>query len=100
MPNKRSRSNSPDQNVAKPPSEIPTIYNRTTSIANVVVEGFAWGTGTSIARKIFTTEEPKNESKNNEKINNIDDLWKQYKECIEKSKNENEINKCSDILFK
>ena len=98
MPNKRSRSNSPNKNVSPPPP-IPTIQNRSTSFANVIIEGFAWGTGTSIARKIFTTEESKNESKKELNVN-IDDLWKQYNECVQKSKNENENNKCSDILFK
>lgn len=97
----RSSSGSPIR--APPPSPIPpapTIENRTTSIANVVAEGFAWGTGISIAKNIFNSDEKKEvkyESNNEKKELNMnsDELWRKYDECTEQT----DGSKCNDILI-
>jgi len=102
----RSRSRSPIR--APPPSPVPyqgappapTLQNRTTSIANIIAEGFAWGTGVSVAKNIFNSGEQKDDKKTiysekNEITVNKDDLWKKYNECIEKT----DGSKCNDIII-
>lgn len=114
----RSRSNSPNSSRtssrsrspirAPPPSPVPypgappapTLQNRSSSIANVIAEGFAWGTGVSVAKNIFNSGEQKDNKKTiyiekNEITVNKDDLWKKYNECIEKT----DGSKCNDILI-
>jgi hypothetical protein len=93
MPRIRSNSRENTNSTKVPlsiPTPAPTIQNRTTSIANVIMEGFAWGTGTSIARRIFSPEEKKVETKIEKKVETNDntiDLWAKYDECV---------NKCDD----
>ena len=92
----RIRSNSRENtNSTKVPLSIPTpapsIQNRTTSIGNVIMEGLAWGTGTSIARRIFSPVETKVETKDN-----TADLWVKYDECVNKF--DGETRKCDYLL--
>ncbi len=95
-----SRSKSP---IKSAPVELPPpiIQNRTNSIANVVLDGFAWGTGTSIAKNIFHNTE-KDIIKNNDTQQKIElnekDLWTKYNECVEKSNIDTKT--CNDILGK
>jgi len=95
---------------APPPSPVPypapTIQNRTGSFANTVMEGFAWGTGTTIARRIFGSED-KSEKKLDTDINsknesiNINDkqmnIWEKYNECIKTQSDNTKI--CDNILL-
>ena len=86
-----------------PPS--PTIQNRSSSFGSLVLDGFAWGTGVSVAKNIFSSDEKEkvinDVSKNIDKkiINekNVDDMWKKYNECMEKS-SQNNYNDCQKIL--
>ena len=100
----RIRSNSRENtNSTKVPLSIPTpaptIQNRTTSIRNVIMEGLAWGTGTSIARRIFSPVETKLETKLETKVetkDNTADLWVKYDECVNKF--DGETRKCDYLL--
>lgn len=112
MPRSRSNSNNSSRSSstsrspirAPPPSPIPpapTIQNRTTSIANAIVEGLAWGSGVSVAKKIFNYDEPKDDKNTiyieKKELNvNKDKLWEKYNECIEKASNDS--SKCNDML--
>ncbi len=110
MPRRRSRSNSrsPSRKSrspirAPPPSynPAPTIQNRTTSIANVVAEGFAWGTGISLAKNIFDKRENdtvinSDHTEKKEIIVDKKDLWAKYNECVEKSNHDSKT--CNDLL--
>jgi hypothetical protein len=107
MPRRRSRSNSQSPSKspirAPPPSynPAPTIQNRTTSIANVVAEGFAWGTGISLAKNIFDKGEKETVINNDHKEKteiNVDkqNLWAKYNECMEKSNHDSK--RCNDML--
>lgn len=87
------------------PNPAPTIVNRTSSFGNLIAEGFAWGTGTAIAKNIFSKTQEKEEkvsnldiipqkSENNEKMTEKT-LWEQYHICIEKM---GSSNVCDEIL--
>lgn len=108
----RSRSSESSSSPIRvpPPSPISPIQNKTTnSITNTIIDGFAWGTGTTIAKRIFSsneTNENKHEIKDVKELKDVKDvkeindksdiLWVKYNECIEK-KDENK--NCDKILL-
>jgi len=109
MPRSRSRERSRSRSVGSssspirvpPPSPVSPIENKTTtnSITNTLIDGFAWGTGTTIAKIIFSSDqkETKHEVKEVKEVKDkSDSLWVKYNECIEK-KDENK--NCDKILL-
>ena len=109
MPRRRNRSNNNSRSSNRsispirvpPPSPVApsTIQNRTTSIPNVIVDGFVWGTGVSLAKNIFGSDN-NNNNKNDIPIEKTeskkitDDLWEKYNDCIKKINTTN----CNDML--
>jgi len=101
---RRSRSRrSPIHIKAPPPSPVPYTDNKLSQnenkrspIVNTIIDGFAWGTGSTIARRIFGSEEKcdlKMDSKivddnKKEMKDTTDELWLRYNECIKTQKSE------------
>lgn len=98
----RSRSNSPLKSppTSPVPLESSTNQDRNHFIENFV-EGFVFGTGISISKKIFDTENKPvkmDAYKEKTEINiNNQELWIKYNDCIEKSNKDD--NKCGDLLI-
>jgi hypothetical protein len=87
-----------------PPSNSipqPVQPNQPTFI-DTLSQGFAWGIGTSMAKKIFNSEsKPDSNTINNsykeEKKLTSDDIFIKYEQCLE---NRNPDERCEDILSK
>ena len=82
------------------------IQSTPPSFINTIAQGFAWGVGTNLSKKIFTkdselesetTLETKRINNLEKKILSPDELFAKYEECLAKEKSNEH---CEDILNK
>lgn len=65
-----------------------TIQNQQSSLFSSIQQGFGWGVGTLFARSLFETPQ-------NQQPLNQEDLYKEYKQCIQ---NGNFHNSCKHLI--
>ena len=91
-----------------PNQTIPATTNTSNpSIFSTILNGFAWGTGTSIARRIFENPSQSNQPvQSNHQVHPVqprpdlnfsEEIFKKYQECLENK--EYSFTDCDSILI-